>query len=181
MTEAKNKPAEQRVAAVGATPAFSVVSGLAIPKLEELKPDENLELNRPLDLNVPDNITLEINDIVYIEATEKRQALLGYLRSNVLRSFNCIELGKTAVQTGRMYFNGNVTKLKMPKVKVLTNGKYAETPAQYAKRTRAIMAMWLIQSQQNAYITEADVMALFNDIEEQSLQEQVADVEKVLA
>lgn len=166
------------------TPKVENVANLLVIGAKQQKEDAApiVEVNKPLNLrSIPDNIVIEINDVMFVEAEEKRTALLGYLRSNVLRAFDCIEVGKTAVQTGRMYFNGNATKLKMPKVKVLSNGRYGETPKEYAKRTLGVMNAWLIKSQQNAFITVKEVEELFNELEEQSLEETTTAVAEVVA
>lgn len=158
-------------------PTMTIESGLVIPGKNENNKDEvALAVQKPLSLTVPDTIILEINDILYTTPEEKREALLGYLRSNVLKAFNCLEIGKVAVQTGKMYFNGNMTKLKMPGVKMHADGRFAEDLRQYAIRARNSMNVWLNQSQQNAYTTAEDVISVFDEVSEmtgEQLQEEV--------
>ena len=133
----------------------------------EVTNDNALEIEKvenpsagPLTIILGEGIKLESNDVEAADTEEQILMIRQHIRSKVLKQFNVVEVAKTPVGAGRLYFNGNRTSMKLPKVLRDTNDNFMESLEVYFNRVKPLIAIWLKESVQNAAITVEQVTAL---------------------
>lgn len=102
----------------------------------------------------PTVTSMELNDVVTTDASEMMNFLKSYIRCAVLRQFNVAEVNRIEVVSGKLLMNSNRTRMKLPKLNLRADGGFAETLPEYYKRALPAIKVWLIQSTQNAAITQ---------------------------
>lgn len=103
---------------------------------------------------------LEFGEVEATEQAEQIKMVQSFLRNKILRQFNISEVAKTPVIGGGILFNGNATRLKLPKVKMNEEGEFLETLPEYYERCKPEISRWLRQSMQNSRVTIENVLEI---------------------
>lgn len=136
-----------------ATKVDSKETGFQIEKME-------MPVAKPLDLSINEGIILENNGVEELTREGQIKMIKDFVVAKAAKMRGLTEVGKIPFQTGKLYFNGNVTSLKFPKVLEDENGNFIESLQQHLNRSKPILEIWLRHSQQNSSITVEEVIAL---------------------
>lgn len=110
----------------------------------------------PLQITLAAAVLVAFNGVVSETPAQQIEHIKTYVRNCVLKMFGVSEFygSKTAIGTG-ITFNNVKTKLKLPAVKELATGGFAEDLPTYYNRVKPELYKWLQKATQNSAITAA--------------------------